>query len=70
MAAIGHPLLGDARYGNGPSNRYFEHRHGLDRPFLHAARVRLAATADAAELSFEAPLAADLRAVQASLRKG
>jgi 23S rRNA (uracil1939-C5)-methyltransferase len=70
MAAIGHPLLGDARYGDAASNRYFEHRHGLDRTFLHAARVRLAATADSPELLFEAPLAPDLRAVQASLRNG
>jgi 23S rRNA (uracil1939-C5)-methyltransferase len=68
MAAIGHPLLGDARYGDGPSNRYFEHRHGLDRTFLHAARIVLAETAEAPALSFESPLAADLRAVQASLR--
>lgn len=70
MAAIRHPLLGDARYGDAASNRYFEHRHGLDRPFLHAARVVLAATADAPALTLEAPLAADLRAVQASLRNG
>ena len=41
MAAIGHPILGDARYGDGPSNRFFEHRHGLDRTFLHAARIVL-----------------------------
>jgi 23S rRNA (uracil1939-C5)-methyltransferase len=65
MAAIGHPLLGDARYGDGASNRYMEHRHGLDRTFLHAARVVLASP----PLTLEAPLAADLRAVLASLRR-
>lgn len=69
MAAIRHPLLGDARYGDGSSNRYFEHRHGLDRTFLHAARVLLAATPDAPQLLLEAPLSADLEAVLHSLRR-
>lgn len=70
MAAIQHPLLGDARYGDGPSNRYLEHRHGLDRSFLHAARVVLAPQGDALPLVLEAPLAPDLCAVLASLRRG
>jgi 23S rRNA (uracil1939-C5)-methyltransferase len=70
MAAIKHPLLGDERYGDAASNRYLEHRHGLDRPFLHAARVVLAAGGDAAALVLEAPMASDLRAVLASLRRG
>lgn len=68
MAAIGHPVLGDARYGDGPSNRYFEHKHGLDRTFLHALRVVLAPVGPgAAPHTIEAPLAPDLRAVLASL---
>jgi 23S rRNA (uracil1939-C5)-methyltransferase len=70
MAAIGHPLLGDSRYGDAASNRYFEHRYGLDRSFLHAARVVLAADGAAPELTLEAPLAADLAAVLTSLRRG
>lgn len=69
MAAIGHPVLGDVRYGDGPSNRYFEHRHGLDRTFLHARRVVLQ-LGKAAPLVFEAPLAADLEAVLASAERG
>jgi len=70
MAAIGHPVLGDARYGDGPSNRFFEHRHALDRTFLHAARIVLPphATRAGAELRLESPLAPDLAAVLASLR--
>ncbi|HET9932848.1 MAG TPA: pseudouridine synthase [Polyangiaceae bacterium] len=43
FAHIGHPLLGDARYGNPASNRHFEERHGLDRPFLHLERITLPA---------------------------
>ncbi len=30
LAAIGHPILGDERYGHLPTNRYFEEKHGLD----------------------------------------
>jgi 23S rRNA (uracil1939-C5)-methyltransferase len=67
MAAIGHPVLGDARHGDAPSNRFFEHRHGLDRSFLHAARIVLPARGERAELILEAPLAPDLAAVLARL---
>ena len=70
MAAIQHPLLGDGRYGDAASNRHLEHRHGLDRAFLHAARVVLAPTGGSEALVLEAPLAADLCAVLASLRRG
>jgi 23S rRNA (uracil1939-C5)-methyltransferase len=62
LAAIGHPVLGDARYGDAPSNRHFEHRHGLDRTFLHLSRVELGAKV------FEASLSGDLEAVLRSLR--
>ncbi|MET0390245.1 MAG: pseudouridine synthase [Polyangiales bacterium] len=68
MAAIGHPILGDERYGDDPSNRFFEHRHGLDRTFLHAARIVLPAVGSRGPLTLEAPLAPDLAAVLASLR--
>jgi 23S rRNA pseudouridine1911/1915/1917 synthase len=36
LAAIGHPILGDRRYGGGGDDAV---RIGLDRPFLHAWRV-------------------------------
>lgn len=38
---LGHPLLGDERYGHGPTNKYFLERHGLDRAFLHCASISL-----------------------------
>jgi 23S rRNA (uracil1939-C5)-methyltransferase len=69
LASIGHPVLGDARYGDDPSNRHFEHRHGLDRTFLHLSRVELQAPSGET-LRFEAPLAADLETVLRSLREG
>ena len=66
FAGIGHPLLGDARYGDPASNRFFEQRHGLDRTFLHCAEISLARGAES--LSLRSPLAPDLEAVLTSLR--
>jgi 23S rRNA (uracil1939-C5)-methyltransferase len=67
LAAIGHPVLGDARYGDAASNRHFEHRHGLDRTFLHLSRVELVAPSGET-LVLEAPLAPDLECVLQSLK--
>jgi 23S rRNA (uracil1939-C5)-methyltransferase len=61
LASIGHAILGDARYGQAASNRHFEHRHGLDRPFLHCAALRL--TLERGPVEISAPLAGDLAAV-------
>lgn len=66
LASIGHPVLGDERHGRAPANRHFEHRHGLDRPFLHCASVRLELVAGPCEVVAELP--GDLDAVLASLR--
>jgi 23S rRNA (uracil1939-C5)-methyltransferase len=66
LASIEHPLLGDARYGHPPTNRHFEERHGLDRPFLHLARVELAGERPLTLLS---ELAVELRAVLQSLQQ-
>jgi 23S rRNA (uracil1939-C5)-methyltransferase len=63
LSAIGHPVLGDARYGHAPTNRFFEEKHGLDRTFLHCARVELDHPKSGARLVFEAPLAPDLETV-------
>lgn len=68
LASIGHPVLGDAEYGNAGANRHFEHRHGLDRPFLHCASLRLRLESGPVEI--RADLAGDLAAVLASLRRG
>ncbi len=62
MAAIGHPVLGDARYGHAPTNRYFEEKHGLDRSFLHLVRIEVDHPTTGRRLLIEAPLPADLRA--------
>jgi 23S rRNA (uracil1939-C5)-methyltransferase len=66
LASIGHPVLGDARFGDARSNLHAMHRHGLDRPFLHVSKVRLrSATGHELEISSELPpdLAAVLKSV-------
>jgi 23S rRNA (uracil1939-C5)-methyltransferase len=67
FAGIGHPVLGDARYGDRPTQAHFTMRHGLDRPFLHCHRMAL--TLEGREVAIEAPLAADLERVLESLRQ-
>jgi 23S rRNA (uracil1939-C5)-methyltransferase len=63
LAAMGHPVLGDARYGHAPTNRFFEEKNALDRPFLHAIRVELEHPVNKTRIHFEVPLAGDLKAV-------
>jgi 23S rRNA (uracil1939-C5)-methyltransferase len=60
LASIGHAVLGDPQHGKSASNRHFEHRHGLDRPFLHLAAVSAEALGAGV---IEAPLSADLAPV-------
>jgi 23S rRNA pseudouridine1911/1915/1917 synthase len=62
LAAIGHPVVGDARYGGGGA--------GLEgpRPFLHAHRLAFDHPASGERLSFDSPLPPDLRALRDQLR--
>jgi 23S rRNA (uracil1939-C5)-methyltransferase len=62
LATIGRPVVGDAQHGHPPTNRHFGELHGLDRAFLHCARVEIETTMGGAR-AFEAPLAGDLEAV-------
>jgi 23S rRNA pseudouridine1911/1915/1917 synthase len=61
MAAIGHPVAGDPRYGGAAP------RLGLERPFLHAARLSFDHPRTGERLSFTSPLPPDLEAVLAGL---
>ena len=63
LAAIGHPVIGDDRYGHPPTNRFFEEKNGLDRAFLHCVRLELDHPRTGQRLLVEAPLPGDLRAV-------
>lgn len=63
FSAIGHPVLGDDRYGHAPTNRFFEEKSGLDRTFLHCVRTELTHPSTGVRLIVEAPLPGDLRMV-------
>jgi 23S rRNA (uracil1939-C5)-methyltransferase len=67
LAAIGHPVLGDARYGDPASNRHLELRHGLDRTFLHLGQLELEYPRGTA-LRLSSPLPGDLAGVCDHLR--
>jgi 23S rRNA pseudouridine1911/1915/1917 synthase len=62
FAAIGHPVAGDPRYGHGG-------RHGLERQFLHSARLGFEHPFGGEEMRFESDLPADLRAALARARE-
>jgi 23S rRNA pseudouridine1911/1915/1917 synthase len=54
MLAIGHPVAGDPDYGGGG-------RFGLERQFLHSARLAFAHPVNGAALDLRSPLPEDLR---------
>lgn len=61
LAAIGHPVVGDAAYGGRRP------AIALDRPFLHAHRLAFAHPVSKAALVFEEPLPGELAAVLGAL---
>lgn len=61
LAAIGHPVVGDDRYGA-------EHAGLIDRPALHARRLSFEHPATGETMSFESPVPADLTALLDRLR--
>jgi 23S rRNA pseudouridine955/2504/2580 synthase len=61
MASIGHPSVGDDRYGNA-------RLPGLKRPFLHSSRLGLRLWGK--EVWFDAPLPPELEAVLKKLEPG
>ena len=65
LAAIGHPVAGDPVYASGAARRG---PNGLERLFLHAWRLELAAPSDGHLLRLVAPLPSALEAVLAGLR--
>ncbi len=57
LGAIGHPVVGDARY------RGDRRRSGCARPFLHATGLAFVAPATGHEVAFSSPLPEDLASV-------
>jgi 23S rRNA pseudouridine1911/1915/1917 synthase len=66
LDGIGHPVAGDPVYGTGTSRRGPE---GLERLFLHAWRLELAAPGDGHLIRATAPLPAALETVLDGLRR-
>lgn len=66
FASISHPVLGDTQHGDRKSNDHVEHRHGLDRPFVHCRAVRLRDDSGS-EHQVTCELTPDLEQVLASL---
>jgi 23S rRNA pseudouridine1911/1915/1917 synthase len=63
MAAIGHPVCGDRAYG-------VAERYGLDRQFLHAARLAFAHPVTGTPVDVGSPLPGDLEAALARAEAG
>jgi 23S rRNA pseudouridine955/2504/2580 synthase len=66
-AYCGHPVAGDEKYGDAPTNAVFAEL-GLHRMFLHAHSCSFS-WPDGSEQSFNAPLPAELRAVLDRLKQ-
>jgi 23S rRNA (uracil1939-C5)-methyltransferase len=66
FASIHHPVLGDSAHGDAPSNQFLDHRHGLDRAFVHCSASRLHVDADTTREA-NCDLAPDLARVLDSL---
>jgi 23S rRNA (uracil1939-C5)-methyltransferase len=63
LARIGHPVAGDHRYGHAPTNRHFEEKYMLDRPFLHCKRLEFQHPRNDTKLRVDAALPGELDAV-------
>src|SRR5690606_41735755 len=67
-AHLGHPLLGDDKYGDRDANRAFR-KLGLKRLFLHAASIGFEWQDNHKRVYVNAPLDHDLRAVLERLER-
>ncbi|MBI2638406.1 RluA family pseudouridine synthase [Candidatus Peregrinibacteria bacterium] len=68
FASIGHPVVGDAVYGDAKLNVRFQKKFGLKRQFLHASKLMLDHPTTKKRITFRSPLPSDLAPVFKSLR--
>ena len=71
LAAINHPVVGDATYGGVRRHVAADVRAvtRLERPFLHAHKLAFAHPADGRTMTFESPLPPDLQGVLDRLKE-
>jgi RluA family pseudouridine synthase len=69
LLSIGHPILGDPRYGNKARNAMLHETYGVDRPLLHAAELSLTHPRSGAPVIVVAPLPADFERLLPVLRR-
>ena len=67
LSSIGHPILGDRRYGGGGDDA---RELGLERPFLHAWRIAFDHPITGERIDLEDPLPPDLRRALERARSG
>jgi 23S rRNA pseudouridine955/2504/2580 synthase len=61
LAAVGHPVAGDRKYGDFAFNRELKARWGLKRLFLHAERIEFPHPQHGGKVTVEAPLPPELK---------
>lgn len=66
LSAVGHPILGDRRYGGGGEDA---RSLGLERPFLHAWRIAFDHPVTGERIDLEDPLPADLQEALERVRR-
>ena len=71
LNSIGHPVVGDSVYGGTRRHLAADHRllASLQRPFLHAWRLKFTHPGDGRRIEFTTPLSADLQQVLDGLRE-
>lgn len=67
MNAIGFPVVGDIVYGDQKVNKKFLEKFGLDRQFLHAAKLTITHPRTGKKMTFESKLPEELERVLDSL---
>ena len=71
FSLIGHPVVGDGKYGNFEINKEFEDLYGLKSQFLHAATFSFlkidGVLSYLSGMTFEAPLPDHLRKILSDL---
>ncbi|MDQ8036002.1 MAG: 23S rRNA pseudouridine(955/2504/2580) synthase RluC [Pedobacter sp.] len=66
---LGHPLVGDEKYGDDRVNKAMRTSHGAGRLFLHATALRIRLAGMTTDLRLQCPLEPELEAVLESLRR-